>query len=57
MLLLPDDLRAQLFERAGSDLFTFVQEQLTVEPNAFNAPTLAVDVGVGGKLLICPAIP
>ena len=46
-----------LFERAGSDLFTFVQEQLTVEPNAFNAPTLAVDVGVGGKLLICPAIP
>ena len=35
-----------LFERAGSDLFTFVQEQLTVEPNAFNAPTLAVDVGV-----------
>ena len=46
-----------LFERAGSDLFTFVQEQLTVEPNAFNAPTLAVDVGVGGKLLICPTIP
>ena len=26
-----------LFERAGSDLFTFVQEQLTVEPNAFDA--------------------
>ena len=26
-----------LFERAGSDLFTFVQEQLTVEPNDFNA--------------------
>ena len=35
-----------LFERAGSDLFTFVQEQLTVEPNAFDAPTLAFDVGV-----------
>ena len=35
-----------LFERADSDLFTFVQEQLTVEPNAFDAPTLAVDVGV-----------
>ena len=35
-----------LFERAGSDLFTFVQEQFTVEPNAFDAPTLAFDVGV-----------
>ena len=35
-----------LFERAGSDLFTFVQEQLTVEPNDFDAPTLAFDVGV-----------
>jgi len=35
-----------LFEREGSDLFTFVQEQLTVEPNDFDAPTLALDVGV-----------
>jgi hypothetical protein len=35
-----------LFGREGSDVFTFVQEQLTVEPNDFDAPTLAVDVGV-----------
>ena len=35
-----------LFEREGSDLFTFVQEQLTVEPNDFDAPTLAFDVGI-----------
>lgn len=35
-----------LFEREGSDLFTFVQEQLTIEPNDFDAPTLAIDVGV-----------
>ncbi|MDA1183762.1 MAG: hypothetical protein O2930_03840 [Acidobacteria bacterium] len=35
-----------LFEREGSDLFTFVQEQLTVEPNDFDAPTLALDVGI-----------
>ena len=42
----PDVAWRVLFERAGSDLFTFVQEQLTVEPNAFDAPTLAVDVGV-----------
>ena len=35
-----------LFEREASDLFTFVQEQFTIEPNDFNAPALAVDVGV-----------
>ena len=35
-----------LFERERSDLFTFVQEQFTVEPDAFDAPTLAFDVGV-----------
>ena len=35
-----------LFERAGSDLFTFVHEQLTVEPDDFDAPTLAFDLGV-----------
>ena len=35
-----------LFERAGSDLFTFVNEQLTIEPNDFDAPTLALDIGV-----------
>lgn len=35
-----------LFERARSDLFTFVNEQLTVEPKYFDAPTFAVDLGV-----------
>jgi len=35
-----------LFARAGSDLFDFVQDQLTIEGNDFNAPALAVDVGV-----------
>jgi hypothetical protein len=35
-----------LLERADSDLFTFVQEQLTVEPGDFDAPTIAFDVGV-----------
>ena len=35
-----------LLERAGSDLFTFVQEQFTVEPGDFDAPTLAVDLGI-----------
>ena len=40
-----------LFERAGSEtsdknLFTFVQKQLTVEPDDFDAPTLAFDLGV-----------
>ena len=35
-----------LFERARSDLFGFVHEQLTVEPNDFDAPTLAFDLGV-----------
>ena len=35
-----------LFERAGSDLFEFVHEQLTVESDDFDAPTLAFDLGV-----------
>ena len=35
-----------LFERAGSDLFAFVHEQLTVELDDFDAPTLAFDLGV-----------
>ena len=35
-----------LFERARSDLFTFVNDQLTVEPNDFDAPTFAVDLGL-----------
>ena len=35
-----------LFARAGSDLFTFVQDQLTVDKNDFNAPALGMDVDV-----------
>jgi hypothetical protein len=35
-----------VFARAGSDLFDFVQEQLTVEKGDFNAPALAVDLGI-----------
>ena len=35
-----------LFERAGSDLFQFVQDELTVDKKDFNSPALAVDVGV-----------
>jgi hypothetical protein len=36
-----------MFARADSDLFTFVQDQLTIDRNDFNAPALAVDVSVG----------
>jgi len=35
-----------MFARAGSDIFTFVQDRLTVNRKDFNAPALAVDVGV-----------
>jgi len=35
-----------LFERAGSDLFDFVNKQLTIEPDDFDSPTLAFDLGV-----------
>jgi hypothetical protein len=35
-----------LFERANSDLFDFVREELTLEPNDFDALTLAFDLGV-----------
>ena len=35
-----------LFERAGSDLFEFVENELTVDKKDFNSPALAVDVGV-----------
>src|SRR4051812_42003818 len=38
-----------LFARAGSDLFTFVQDQLTVDKNDFNAPAMAFDVDVPVK--------
>lgn len=34
-----------LFARAGSDLFKFVQDQLTIDDHDFNAPALAVDLG------------
>jgi hypothetical protein len=35
-----------MMEGSDSDLFTFVQKQLTVEPGDFDAPTLAFDLGV-----------
>ena len=35
-----------LFARTGSDLFDFVESQLTIGRNDFNAPALAVDIGV-----------
>jgi hypothetical protein len=40
------------FARAGSDLFTFVQKQLTVDRKDFNAPAMIfeVDVPVKGRL-------
>ena len=34
-----------LFARAGSDLFDFVESQLTIGRSDFNAPALAVDIG------------
>jgi hypothetical protein len=33
-----------LFSRADSDLFTFVQDQLTIERKDFNAPAIGIDV-------------
>jgi hypothetical protein len=33
-----------LFARAGSDLFTFVQDQLTVSKKDFNSPAIGMDV-------------
>jgi opacity protein-like surface antigen len=35
-----------LFAREGSDFFTFVQDQFTIDSGDFNAPGIAVDVGV-----------
>jgi hypothetical protein len=35
-----------LFASANSDLFTFVEEQLTIERNDFNAPAIGVDVEI-----------
>ncbi|MGH9256267.1 MAG: hypothetical protein ACRD3C_17050 [Vicinamibacterales bacterium] len=35
-----------VFARTGSDLFEFVQQQLTIDKRDFNAPAFAVDVGV-----------
>jgi hypothetical protein len=34
------------YARAGSDLFTFVQDQLTLDKKDFNAPAISVDVDV-----------
>jgi hypothetical protein len=43
-------LRASwVFARAGSDLFDFIQQQLTIDPGDFNAPAVAVDVGVAAS--------
>jgi len=35
-----------LFARAGSDLFTFVTDQLTLDKRAFNAPTFGADLDI-----------
>src|SRR5690349_22510012 len=35
-----------LFARAGSDWFTFVTKQLTLDQKDFNAPGFATDVGI-----------
>lgn len=35
-----------VFARAGSDLFDFVEQHLTVDRTDFNAPAFAVDVGI-----------
>lgn len=35
-----------VFARAGSDLFDFIEKQLTIDDGDFNAPAFAVDVGV-----------
>jgi len=34
-----------LFARTDSDLFDFVRDQLTIGPDAFNTPAVAVDIG------------
>jgi hypothetical protein len=36
----------RMMARAGSDLFTFVQNQLTVDRKDFNAPTLGLDLDI-----------
>jgi hypothetical protein len=38
-----------VFARAGSDLFDFVEDQLTVDKHDFNGPAVAVDVGIALK--------
>jgi hypothetical protein len=35
-----------VFARAGSDLFDFVQNQLTIDKGDFNGPAVAADVGI-----------
>ena len=34
------------FARAGSDLFRFVEENLTIDRKDFNAPAVAADLGI-----------
>ena len=36
----------RMMARAGSDLFTFVQDQLTVNRKDFNAPTVGIDLDI-----------
>lgn len=36
---------SRVFARAGSDLFDFIQKQLTIDEGDFDAPAVAVDVG------------
>jgi len=38
-----------LFARAGSDLFDFVEDQLTIGRSDFNAPALDVDIGAAAS--------
>lgn len=35
-----------MFARAGSDVFTFVRDRLTIDRKDFNAPALAADLGI-----------
>lgn len=36
-----------IFARAGSDLYDFVEDQLTIDKGDFNAPAFAADLGIG----------
>ena len=41
-----------LFARAGSDLFDFVQQQLTVDKKDFNTPMIGID----GAITLTPRL-